>query len=304
MEAELLSLATAHLEEDVVPWFQWLEHSIGHMTLAQFKRAVQTRFGSLEEADAGGSLSKLRQTWPVREYQLQFERLANKTIDLPESFLISCFIYGLHDDIKAGVQLLKSTSLLQAFEQARFQEEFISVTTRKGESRSTFNKSTLALPDLEDEVKDTSPIVEIFLKALILDLIGLSSQNTMRLKGSIREHGVTILVDSVGDGGVISSSGKCYNVHVNIQGFQFQLDFYLLPVSGCDIVLGVEWLQSLGAILWDFSKLTMQFSWNGQSVKLTGYRSLPAVLADRSEFNRLLLQEKQDFQLEEWRGEY
>ncbi|TXG49921.1 hypothetical protein EZV62_025796 [Acer yangbiense] len=232
----------------------------------------------------------------------------------------------LHDDIKAGVQLLKPPSLIQAFEQARFQEEFITVTTRKSESRSTFNKSTLTLlgpsqttpslrantaitsssllgpappglppykhlttteqserrakgvvstddADLEDEVKDTSPIVEISLKALT----GLSPQNTMRLKGSIREHDVTILMDSgsthnflnptlakqcsckitstdqfkvtVGNGGVISSSGKCYNVLVNIQGFQFQLDFYLLPVSGCDIVLGAEWLQSLGAIL-------------------------------------------------------
>ncbi|KAK0582020.1 hypothetical protein LWI29_020541 [Acer saccharum] len=151
--------------------------------------------------------------------------------------------------------------------------------------------------DLEDEVKDTSPIIEISMKALT----GLSLQTTMHLKGSIREHCVIILVDSVtvGDGGVISSSGKCYNVPVNIRGFQFQLDFYLLPISGCDIVLGVEWLQSLGAILWNFSKLTMKFSWNGQAVKLTGYRSLHAVPTDQGKFNRLLLQEKQDFKLEE-----
>ncbi|KAK4849715.1 hypothetical protein QYF36_000134 [Acer negundo] len=72
-EAELLSLATAHLEGDV-PWFQWLEHSMGQMTWAQFKRAVQTRFGTLEEADACGTVSKLRKIGTVKEYLLQFER--------------------------------------------------------------------------------------------------------------------------------------------------------------------------------------------------------------------------------------
>lgn len=159
--------------------------------------------------------------------------------------------------------------------------------------------------------------VEVSLKALT----GATPQNTMRLKGTLKKHGVTILIDSgsthnflnpslakqcgcpvttttqfqvtVADGGVISSSGKCSHVPVNIQGFQFHLDFFLLPVSGCDIVLGAEWLRSLGAILWDFSKLTMQFTWKGQTVQLTGYDSLPPALANHGEINRLLLQEKQ-----------
>ncbi|KAK9230905.1 hypothetical protein WN943_021136 [Citrus x changshan-huyou] len=65
---------------------------------------------------------------------------------------------------------------------------------------------------------------------------------------------------------------------VNIQGFQFHLDFFLLPISGRDIVLGVDWLRSLGAILWHFSKLTMQFTWKGQNVQLNGYDYLPPAL--------------------------
>ncbi|KAK3227574.1 hypothetical protein Dsin_007436 [Dipteronia sinensis] len=92
-EAELLSLATAHLDGDAVPWFQWLEHSMRQMTWAQSKRAVQTQFGSLEEVDASGSLSKLQQTGGFGEYQLQFERLANRVGDLPESFLINYFVF-------------------------------------------------------------------------------------------------------------------------------------------------------------------------------------------------------------------
>lgn len=141
--------------------------------------------------------------------------------------------------------------------------------------------------DIEDKNKQAEVFeglpetVEVSLKALT----GATSQNTMQLKGNLKKWGVTILIDSgsthnflnpslakqcgcpvtattqfqvtIADGGVISSSGKCSRVPVNIQGFQFHLNFFLLPVSGCDIVLGAEWLRSLGAILWDFSKLTM-----------------------------------------------
>lgn len=95
------------------------------------------------------------------------------------------------------------------------------------------------------------------------------------------------------DSRVISSSSKCSHVLVNIQGFQFHVDFFLLLVSGCDIVLVAEWLRSLGAILWDFSKIIMRFTWEGQNVQLTRYDSLPLVLANEREINRLLLQEKQ-----------
>ncbi|KAH7560795.1 hypothetical protein JRO89_XS10G0104300 [Xanthoceras sorbifolium] len=267
-EAELLYLATVHLEGDAVPWYQWLEHSMGQMTWEQFKRALQTRFGSLEEANVGGTLTKLRQTGTIKEYRLQFERLANRIRDLLESFLISCFLSGLRDDIKVGVQLLKPVSLLQAFELARFQEELISVANRKMNYHPTFTRSSSTLPgpsqlaltsttytsstpsllgpvpsglplyhrlsvaeqverrtkglcfncdekfklghrcktpqlllleanaakdaELANESEDASPIVEISLKALT----GLSPQNTMRLKGSIKKYSVTILVDS------------------------------------------------------------------------------------------------------------
>ncbi|KAH9657900.1 hypothetical protein KPL70_023267 [Citrus sinensis] len=168
-----------------------------------------------------------------------------------------------------------------------------------------------------EALEELLEIVEVSLKAFT----GGTPQNTMRLKGNLKKHGVTILIDSgsthnflnpslakqcgclvttttqfqvtVADGGVINSSRKCSHVPVNIQGFQFHLDFFLLPVSGCDIALGAEWLRSLGAILWDFSKLTMHFTWKGQTVQLTRYDSLPPALGNHGEINWLLLQEKQ-----------
>ena len=126
-DADLLSLAIGHLDGDTVPWFHWIEQTMGEMTWAQFKWAFTTRFGTLEENDAVGSLTKLRQIRIVLDYQRQFEKLADRTINLTESFFISCFLFGLREDIKDSVQLFKLVSLVQTFELARFQEKAITL---------------------------------------------------------------------------------------------------------------------------------------------------------------------------------
>ncbi|KAA3477585.1 Transposon Tf2-6 polyprotein [Gossypium australe] len=40
---------------------------------------------------------------------------------------------------------------------------------------------------------------------------------------------------------------------------KIHIQFYGFIVSSCDIVLGVQWLATLGSILWEFTKLTIQF---------------------------------------------
>ena len=57
----------------------------------------------------------------------------------------------------------------------------------------------------------------------------------------------------------LSSQGKCKSVKLLIQGIPVSADFYLLSLEGYDIVLGTQWLQTLGPILWDFAKLQMKF---------------------------------------------
>jgi hypothetical protein len=44
-------------------------------------------------------------------------------------------------------------------------------------------------------------------------------------------------------------------------------DFFVLPLSGYDIVLGTDWLATLGPILWDFGRLTMSFWRHGHRVR-------------------------------------
>jgi hypothetical protein len=47
---------------------------------------------------------------------------------------------------------------------------------------------------------------------------------------------------------------------VRVQGSNFSAEFYMLPLGGCDMVLRVHCLRSLDPIIWDFSKLIVEFS--------------------------------------------
>lgn len=64
--------------------------------------------------------------------------------------------------------------------------------------------------------------------------------------------------------------GKCDQVEVKVQGHVFTTDFYALTLGGCDFILGVYWLKTLGLILWDFLQLTMAFELEGRQVELQG----------------------------------
>ena len=58
-----------------------------------------------------GQLTKMRQLTIVRNYQEKFKELANRTQGLPEAFFVSCFISGLKDEIKAGVQMFQPKNI-------------------------------------------------------------------------------------------------------------------------------------------------------------------------------------------------
>lgn len=42
------------------------------------------------------------------------------------------------------------------------------------------------------------------------------------------------------------------------------MDVILFPLAGCDLILGMQWLRTLGPITWDCSELTMEFTMNGE----------------------------------------
>ena len=120
--------------------------------------------------------------------------------------------------------------------------------------------------------------------------------STLHMQGSCQGHQLMVLIDRgsthnfikaivasklalplisvptfqvvVGSGDSIEFMGKCKDLPIMIQGHQFTVDTYVLVLKGADIVLGVQSMMRLGEIRTNYQHLTMQFEFNGTTVKL------------------------------------
>jgi hypothetical protein len=100
-------------------------------------------------------------------------------------------------------------------------------------------------------------------------LTGFSAPQTLKLIGYIKNKKFIIIVDS---GSTHNFIHRCISQEVNcyvsaVNNFQIMISnggsmkshMFSIDMDGCHIVLGVEWLRTIGPILIDFKDLTMQF---------------------------------------------
>ncbi|KAI4304674.1 hypothetical protein MLD38_040150 [Melastoma candidum] len=128
--------------------------------------------------------------------------------------------------------------------------------------------------------------------------IGGGDTRTMQVRGNYKKRPLHILVDSgsthnfldsrivgginvvikaitpvtvaVADGRSVLCNRMIPQLTWAIQGIEFQADFYVLALGGCEMILGVDWLSQLGDITWNFKLSTMKFWWKTESVVLQG----------------------------------
>ena len=97
-----------------------------------------------------------------------------------------------------------------------------------------------------------------FIQQQLVEKLGLPSISTTPLRVM------------VGNGQQLSCSCMCQAVAINIQNNTFIVDLYILPISGANVVLGVQWLKTLGPVLTDYNTLSMQFFSDDRIIKLQG----------------------------------
>ena len=56
------------------------------------------------------------------------------------------------------------------------------------------------------------------------------------------------------DGGTINFSAKCHKITLTMGEYVLNSPMLFIPMGGDDVVLGVQWLQSLGTMDFNFSK--------------------------------------------------
>lgn len=166
--------------------------------------------------------------------------------------------------------------------------------------------------DAPGEPVDESEMMAITPEISLNALEGRFHPRTLRVTGTYKKESLRVLIDSgssynviranvakklkltmtaikpfrvlTGSGTHLHCNNKCVGVTIWIQEVKFQVDLFVLEVSGCDVVLGVQWLASLGNVTTNYRELTMKFVKGGEMVMLKGN----AVATPREVSNKVL----------------
>eukprot|EP00253_Pinus_taeda_P030509 PITA_30509 len=150
----------------------------------------------------------------------------------------------------------------------------------------------------EDNQKDNVPDEPVI---SLHALAGISSPQTLKIRGFIKHRPVVVLIDSgsihnfihqkvaeavhcfvravsnfqvqITDGGTMKCEGRCENVKLQMGDYQLKTHMFAIHMVGCDIVLGAEWLRTLGPITMDFHELYMSFKQNNSTHTLHGLQA-------------------------------
>ncbi|KAF2289659.1 hypothetical protein GH714_037756 [Hevea brasiliensis] len=126
-DSEKVSLASYHLRGEANEWWQWLRRTHTEagtaVTWAIFSEELWSRFGPTDCEDFDESLSKIRQTGLLRDYQWEFERLGNRVKGWTQKALVGTFMGGLKPEIAEGIRMFKPKTLKEAISLARMRDE-------------------------------------------------------------------------------------------------------------------------------------------------------------------------------------
>lgn len=130
-------------------------------------------------------------------------------------------------------------------------------------------------------------------------VIGLSNPKTMKMLGLIGEKQVVVMIDpgathnfisletmgaltipieysggfgvSLGNGTTVKGEGICKGVTAILNGgVVVEADFLPLELGNCDLILGVQWLETLGTVWTNWKTQVMHFVQDGVEVTLAG----------------------------------
>jgi hypothetical protein len=120
----------------------------------------------------------------------------------------------------------------------------------------------------------------------------INTPQTLKIEGYIKNKKVIVLIDSgsthnfihyklakalnffvyptpefqvmIADGGTINCSGKCNKINISMWEYVMNSPMISIPMGGVVVILGIQWLQSLGMVAFNFQELFMKFSLEGK----------------------------------------
>ncbi|KAA0049931.1 Ty3/gypsy retrotransposon protein [Cucumis melo var. makuwa] len=160
---------------------------------------------------------------------------------------------------------------------------------------NTTEEKTLEPPQEEEKEKT-------FAELSLNSVVGLNDPGTMKVKGKLQKKEVIIRIDCgathnfiseklveslqlpvketahygviLGSGTAVQGKGICENVEIQLTNWKVKEEFLPLELGGVDVVLGMQWLHSLGITIVDWKNLTLTFSSEGKQISIKGDPSL------------------------------
>nr|GEV91046.1 hypothetical protein [Tanacetum cinerariifolium] len=277
------------------------------MTWAEFSQALLARFRPTDYENPFESLSRLKHTTMVAQYQESFEKLSHQVDGLPEDFLMTCYIGGLKDEVKLEVKMKKPRSLIDAMGLSRMAEEKLGLARKQSQPIRFFTTSSVGrLPPID--------LAGILGPGPTTTLASHSPSPTRRISNTEAkarcEKGLCYYCDEnylpghrctkpqffmIHDVGKNASGHRIKNkdVEVLIDGgsthnfidqslvdrFGLIIDresllrILGLLVAAYSVVLGVQWLKTLCPVETDYQKLTIGFKIAGATHTLQGLKA-------------------------------
>jgi hypothetical protein len=123
-------------------------------------------------------------------------------------------------------------------------------------------------------------------------LDGIITPQTLNIKGYIKKKKIIVLIDygsthnfihyklakalncfiypvpefqvMIANGGTINFYGKLNKINLTMGEYVMNSPIIFIPMGGADVILGFQWLQSLGTMDFNFQELFMKFSLEGK----------------------------------------
>ncbi|KAE9612033.1 hypothetical protein Lal_00048864 [Lupinus albus] len=118
-----ITIASIHMEKDVVPWFQIMTRKNPFNSWAAFTQALELEYGPSPYESSRHALFKITQTTTVTAFYTAFTSLANYSHGLSPDAILDCFISGLKPEIRKEVLAQNPLTFSKAFSLAKLFEK-------------------------------------------------------------------------------------------------------------------------------------------------------------------------------------
>jgi hypothetical protein len=165
-------------------------------------------------------------------------------------------------------------------------------------------------PSQDLDLEETTPTISFHA------LFCIVTPQTLKIQGYIKKKKVTIFIDSgsihnfinytlanylncfvyltpefqviIANGGTINCSWKCHSIKLSMGKYFLDSPMISIQMGGVDVVLGVQWLQSLGIVAFDFQNIFMIPFANGKEIDLRGIQGKPSKVISSNSMVKLL----------------